>query len=76
MLWAIFYHLYILETLKNAEVCNFTESNNPPWVFFTFLKLYKWYQIAQNITYIQISANIVQVMINTCKTYYHLRFSN
>ena len=23
----------------------------PPWVFFTFLKLCKWYQIVQNITY-------------------------
>ena len=31
--------------------CNFTKSNNPPWVFFWFFKLYKWYQIAQNITY-------------------------
>ena len=29
--------------------CNFTKSNTPPRVFFTFLKLYKWYQIAQNI---------------------------
>ena len=27
-----------------------TKSNTPPWVFFTFLKLYKWYQIAQNIS--------------------------
>ena len=26
----------------------FTKSSTPPWVFFTFLKLYKWYQIAQN----------------------------
>ena len=26
-----------------------TKSNTPPWVFFTFFKLYKWYQIAQNI---------------------------
>ena len=34
-----------------AEVCNFTKSNIPPWVFFTFFKLYKWYQIAQSITY-------------------------
>ena len=23
----------------------------PPWVFFRFLKLYKWYQVAQLITY-------------------------
>ena len=28
----------------------FTKNNTPPWVFFTFFKLYKWYQIAQNIT--------------------------
>ena len=29
----------------------FTKSNVPPWVFFTFFKLYKLCQIAQNITY-------------------------
>ena len=29
---------------------NFTKINTPPWVFFKFLKLHKWYQIAQNIT--------------------------
>ena len=27
-----------------------TKSVTSPWVFFTFLKLYKWYQIAQRIT--------------------------
>ena len=30
--------------------CNFTKSNTPPWVFFTFFKLYRWYKIAQRIT--------------------------
>ena len=25
--------------------------NAPPWVFLMFFKLYKWYQIAQRITY-------------------------
>ena len=33
-----------------AEACNFTKSNIPPWVFFTFLKLIRWYQFAQRIT--------------------------
>ena len=33
-----------------ALACNFTKSSSPPWVFFTFFKLYKCYQIAQNIT--------------------------
>ena len=27
------------------------KSNTPPWVFFTFFRLYKWYQIAQRITW-------------------------
>ena len=32
-----------------ALSCNFTKSNTPTRVFFMFLKLYKWYQIAQCI---------------------------
>ena len=35
---------------SEASACNFTKSSTPPWVFFTFFKLYKWYQIAQHIT--------------------------
>ena len=27
-----------------------TKNNTPPWVVFTFFKLYKWYQTAQRIT--------------------------
>ena len=34
---------------KVASVCDLTKINTPPWVFFTFCKLYKWCQIAQNI---------------------------
>ena len=30
--------------------CNFNKINTPPWMFFTFFKLYKWYQTAQRIT--------------------------
>ena len=53
MCCAIWYHLYNLKSVKNthggvllsvklhAEACNFTESNTPLWVFFTFFKLYK-----------------------------------
>ena len=33
------------------EECYFTKSNTPPSVFFTFLKLYTWYQIAQTISH-------------------------
>ena len=46
---AIWYHLYNLKNVKNthggvlilvklqAEVCNFTKINTPPWVFLAFL---------------------------------------
>ena len=60
MLCAIWYHLYNLEKAKSThggvlllvklQVCNFDKSNTPPWVFFTFFKLYKWLHIVQNIT--------------------------
>ena len=33
-----------------------TKSNTLPWVFFTYIKLYKWYQIAQHI-YLEINCN-------------------
>ena len=35
------------EVKLQASACNFTKSNTPPWVFFTFLKLSKLYQIAE-----------------------------
>ena len=35
---------------KVAVAYKFTKSNTAPWAFFMFLKLHKWYQIAQHIT--------------------------
>ena len=61
---AIWYHLYDLENVKNAHGgvlilvklqalgCNFTKISTLPWMFFTFFKLCKWYQIEQRITYV------------------------
>ena len=63
MLCTIWYHLYHLKNVKSthggvlilvklqAKACNFIKINNPPLVFFTLFTLYKWYQIAQRITY-------------------------
>ena len=60
---AIWYHLNNLKNVKNthggvlilvklqAEACKFTKVNTPPWVFFTFFKLYKWDEIVQRNTY-------------------------
>ena len=48
-LCAIWYHLYNLKNMRNIHggvlLLVITKSSTPPWVFFTFLKLYKWYQI-------------------------------
>ena len=41
-----------LLTRLQALVWNFTKSIIFSWVFFKFLKLYKWYQIMQNFTYL------------------------
>ena len=51
---SIQYHLYNLKNVKNAHggvLSLVKKSNAPPWVFFTFFKSYKWYQIAQRTTY-------------------------
>ena len=37
-------------TFNKVASCKFTKGNTPLWVFFTFFKLYKWYQITKNIT--------------------------
>ena len=59
----IWYHLYNLKNVENTRggvlllvklwtsADKFTKSNTPPRVFSMFFKLYKWYQIAQRITY-------------------------
>ena len=56
------YYLYNLKSVKDthgrvllsklqALACNFIINNTSPWVFFTFSKLYKWYQMAQSVTF-------------------------
>ena len=64
----IWYHLFNLKNVKNAhggvfKACNITKSNTPPWTFFMFFKLYKWYQIVQSIA---IFTNFISVwwMVN------------
>ena len=43
---------HLCDALRDfALACNFTKSNFPLLVFFTFFKLYKWYQIAQRISH-------------------------
>ena len=48
---------FVIVYLNIYKVWNFIfkynvfKYNNAPWVFFTFFKLYEWYQIAQGITY-------------------------
>ena len=44
-------HTWRNVTFSEVAGFKFTESNSPPWVFLKFLKLYKWYQFAQNFPY-------------------------
>ena len=46
----IFLILKRWKTPMEDSACKFAKINTPPWVFFTFFKLYKWYQIAQRTT--------------------------
>ena len=39
------------------------KSNTPPWVFFTFFRLYKWYQIVQRIILCQIFKLLTKVIL-------------
>ena len=52
----IWYHLYNLKNKKITHggvllLVKLQAKSIPPWMFFTFVKLYKWCQIAQNVTY-------------------------
>ena len=62
MLWALWYQLCNLRNLKSTHggvillvklqvsASNITKSNTPPWVFFTYFKFHRWYQILQSIS--------------------------
>ena len=41
----------ILLVKLQVSACNFTKSITLPWVSFTFFELYKWWQIAQSLSY-------------------------
>ena len=48
-----------------GEAYNFTKVKIPPWVFFTFFKLYKWYQIAfSHIHIFMMELLIIDVIID------------
>ena len=36
---------------EDSKARSFTKSNNLPWLSSVFFKLYKWYQIAQSISF-------------------------
>ena len=60
---AIWYHLHNLKNVKNTQrrsvtfnkfACNFTQSNTPALVFFTFFKLCKQKHTAQSISNVEV----------------------
>ena len=43
--YAPFGTIFTIKIHEKSEACNVIESKAPPWVFITFFKLYKWYQM-------------------------------
>ena len=60
-------------TIQKAKACNFTNINTPPWVFFTFFKLCKWYQIVQSITVMVLTKELRQYLSFSFKTIINFR---
>ena len=78
MLCTIRYHLYNLKKVKNTHgevlACSVTISNTHPWVFLTFFKLYRWYQIAQPIVHIAQKMKFpIKIFFSKCD---HIRRNN
>ena len=59
------------------KACKFNKSSTPTWMFFTFIKLYKWYQMAKSIHYKRVfyktkflffpnNFHFIVVIINDC----------
>ena len=75
MFCAIWYHLYNLKNKKNTRggvllLVKLQAFNTPPWVFFLFFKLYRWYQIAQkhHIWYFIPGASVWWMVRKTCRS--------
>ena len=50
-------------SLFNQSIsCKKRKSNTSAWVFFMFFKLYKWYQIAQSISYESLLPNELLIL--------------
>ena len=93
--WCINYNQYIQNQIRNKfcmkainyscfkleqkATSNFTKSNSPPWVVFTFFKLYKWYQFAQNIYFCCHDISLEKLNLTTrisTQTFNKLLFGN
>ena len=52
LIWCFLCNLKSMKKTKTWRSVTLSESNTPPWVFFTFLVFYKWYEIVQSVTFI------------------------
>ena len=65
---AIWYHLYNLKNVKNADEKWSLKNSFPTKMFFTFFTLYKWYQIVQNVSYFTINKILAGLMYSWLST--------
>ena len=63
MLCVIWYHLHNLKHMENThEGVLLLISITPSWVFLTFFKLYKWYQITQSVSNVSFPAQEIDTL--------------
>ena len=76
MLFAIWYHLCNFRNVKYTHggvillvtlQAEARKSNTPRWVFSTFLKLYKWYQITQRTIYFELDSFMIRRNVTKLK---------
>ena len=60
-----------MENVTFGEI-NFTKNKTPPWVFFTFLKLLKWYQMAQRTTSVVFQSSAKLLRSTTEYSFFHI----
>ena len=54
--------------LTRCAIWYYLHNLNPPWVFFTFFKLYKWYQIEERTTDATMEILLLEELVSKIKT--------
>ena len=57
------FHVEKRQQIDDKKACNFTKSNTPPWVFFTFVKCTNGTKSQKTLQYL--NRNILHIFLHT-----------